>query len=112
MLGIIYFSIILVLIMAGFRWYGLVYYKKHEDEIAPKKKPITPKPVHQTISHNPNEEITPVIFAAVCAAIQPKVRIKKIQFVRPNTSAEGWGQTGRIQNMSNHWMSAPKTFKY
>ncbi len=112
MFGIIIFSIVLVLIMAGLRWYAMVYYRKHEDEIAPKKKQLTPKPFSQTVNQNLSDEITPVILAAVCAIMQQKVKIRRIQFVRPNPSSEGWGQTGRIQNMSNHWMSAPKTLRY
>jgi len=112
MFGIIIFSLVLVLIMASFRWFGMIYYRKHENEIAPKKNQVTHQPVVLTNSSNQNEDLTPVILAAVCASLQKKVQVRRIRFVRPDANTEGWGQTGRIQNMSNHYMSAPKSYRY
>ena len=113
MFGILIFSLVLILIMAFFRWFGLVYYKKNIDTISPQtKKKTPPTPIAQTSNNSEDTNVTAVIFAAVSVILNQKVKVKKIQFVKPNSTGEGWGQTGRIQNMSNHWMSTPKTFKY
>jgi hypothetical protein len=109
MFGIIIFFVMLGLILWFLRSYGLKYYERIENQTSENTSKQAPtQKVKIEVADN---ELVPAIIAAVAATLYTKVKVKKISFVSPNKGAE-WSHSGRIQNMTSHYMNPPKTYKY
>lgn len=112
MFGIIIFFAVITLILWFLRVYGLKYYEKIENNTAIIKQENKDNATTLHLTKNDNEdELIPVIIAAASAILCSKVKVKKISFVDP-TKGNEWTHTGRIQNLSSHYMTVPKTYKY
>ncbi len=107
MFGIIIFFIILALVMWSLRYFGLKYYEKIENQ----NSINTSEPIKIKSTDEEEDNLLPVIIAAASAILYSKVKVKKVSFVDPHKGSD-WSHTGRIQSLTSHYMSPPKTYKY
>lgn len=98
--------IVLAVITASFRFFGLKYYKKISAEEALLKERMqreieAAKAKDLSSLEESGDELIAVITAAVEAVLCKSVHIRQIKFLQ-NTNDSAWARMGRLSVMSSH----------
>jgi len=82
----------------------LISLKKNKKETTA----TAPKNDISTSPTNEDENIIPIIAAAVTATLGEKVVVRKIYFVRDATANTSWGNISRAKNLESHNIQASR----
>jgi Na+-transporting methylmalonyl-CoA/oxaloacetate decarboxylase gamma subunit len=97
MFGILIFSVVLVLVIAGLRYLGAKTYPIFYPEEKPK-----PAIAEKEAESLQDEDLIAVISAAASVAINKPFLVRRIRFIDPHNDDLAWKRAGRLSIMSSH----------